>query len=86
VFFNNFYTLCVVFIFFAKNEFLEIPNIDTFNVKLDFTGSINAASMKRLIERLARSHPNVKMIHVILDNAGYCCVRNYWRIVMNWAI
>ncbi|MDR2169982.1 MAG: hypothetical protein LBP59_07565 [Planctomycetaceae bacterium] len=69
-----------------KNEFLEIPNIDTFNVKVDFTDSINAASMKRLIKRLARSPPNVKRIHVILDNAGYCCVRNYWRIVMNCAI
>ncbi|MDR2170501.1 MAG: transposase [Planctomycetaceae bacterium] len=34
---------------------------------------MNAASMKRLIKRLARSHPNAKMIHVILDNAGYCC-------------
>jgi transposase len=29
--------------------------------------------MKRFIKRLARSHPNAKMIHVILDNAGYCC-------------
>jgi transposase len=52
-------------------------NIDTFQVKVDFTDSINAASMKRLIKKLARSHPDASRINVILDNAGYCRSKDF---------
>ncbi|MDR1493690.1 MAG: transposase, partial [Planctomycetaceae bacterium] len=46
-------------------------NIDTFEVEVDFTDSINSESMKRLMEQLSRRHPN-GVVSMILDNAKYC--------------
>jgi hypothetical protein len=46
-------------------------NIDTFEVEVDFTNSINSESMKRLMEQLSRGHPD-GVVYMILDNTKYC--------------
>jgi transposase len=46
-------------------------NIDTLEVEVDFTDSINSESMKRLMEQLSRGHP-IGVVSMILDNARYC--------------
>jgi transposase len=62
-------------------------NIDTFEVVVDFTDSINSESMIRLMEQLSRGHPN-DVVYMILDNARYChskaveeCRKNLGNIV-----
>jgi transposase len=47
-------------------------NIDTLQVEVDFTDSINTESMKRLMDQLIKSNPDSKIIYMILDNASYC--------------
>jgi hypothetical protein len=40
-------------------------NIDTFEVEVDFTDSINSESMKRLMEQLIKDNPNAPTIYLI---------------------
>jgi transposase len=47
-------------------------NIDTLEVEVDFTDSVNSESMKRLMDQLIQKNLKSKTIYVILDNAGYC--------------
>ncbi|MDR2704180.1 MAG: transposase [Planctomycetaceae bacterium] len=47
-------------------------NIDTLEIEVDFTDSVNAESMKRLMDQLIKSNPNAKIIYRIMDNASYC--------------
>jgi hypothetical protein len=46
-------------------------NIDTFDVEVDFTNSVNSESMKRFMAQLIANNPKSKMIDMILDNANY---------------
>jgi transposase len=45
---------------------------ETLEVEVDFTDSVNSASMKRFMAQLIAKNPKSKMIDLILDNAGYC--------------
>jgi transposase len=46
-------------------------NIDTLNVTVDFTDSVNSESVKRLMDQLIKDNPNAQTIYIILDNASY---------------
>jgi transposase len=46
-------------------------NIDTLNVTVDFTNSVNSESVKRLMAQLIKDNPNAQTIDIILDNASY---------------
>jgi transposase len=46
-------------------------NIDTMDIITDFTDSVNGQSTIRLLEKILKHHPNAKVIHIFLDNAGY---------------
>jgi transposase len=46
-------------------------NIDTLNVTVDFTHSVNSESVIRLMEQLIENNPDAQTIYIILDNASY---------------
>jgi transposase len=46
-------------------------NIDTLNIVVEFTDSVNTESVKRLMDQLIKDNPNAPTIYLILDNASY---------------
>ena len=46
-------------------------DIDTLQTVTDFTDSMNSQSTIRLFDKLEAKHPEVKVIHIIVDNATY---------------
>jgi hypothetical protein len=46
-------------------------NIDTLNIVVEFTDSVNTESVKRLMDQLIKENPNAPTIYLILDNASY---------------